>query len=60
MIVRCLMEQHNLEENQSTSIVYSPFIQEKLDADINWAQHMGASYWADEIAAHCFGEQNTN
>ena len=48
-IARVLQVEYNLGFNEAMEFVYSEEIQEKIDRDIEWAQHMGSEFWANEI-----------
>lgn len=48
-IVRKLVENYDVSIEKATSLVSSPKVSDKIDIDIEWAQHMGADFWATEI-----------
>ncbi|MBM7605363.1 hypothetical protein JOC75_003386 [Metabacillus crassostreae] len=48
-IARVLQVEYHLGFNEAMELVYSEEIQEKIDNDIEWAQHMGSEFWANEI-----------
>ncbi|WHY34221.1 hypothetical protein QNH44_24990 [Cytobacillus firmus] len=48
-IARTLQAEYGLDFEQSMHLVYSQEIEEKINSDIEWAQHMGSEFWAKEI-----------
>lgn len=56
-IARILQAEYHLDFNESMEVVYSEEIQKKIDSDMEWAQHMGAEFWASEIYANYIKNQ---
>ncbi|OJD42822.1 hypothetical protein BAU23_20710 [Bacillus nitratireducens] len=48
-IARVLEEEYGVSSSEAIHVVYLPEVQEKIDSDIEWAQHMGSEFWAQEI-----------
>ncbi|WP_226670525.1 hypothetical protein [Metabacillus litoralis] len=48
-IARVLQLKYHLGFNEAMEFVYSREVQEKIYRDIEWAQHMGSEFWANEI-----------
>lgn len=51
-IVSALSERFNVPVPLASDIVFSRYIQEKIDDDMDWSQHMGVDFWAKEIYRH--------
>lgn len=48
-IARVLQVEYDLNFERAMELVYSKEIEEKINNDIEWAQHMGSEFWAKEI-----------
>jgi hypothetical protein len=48
-IVRILESEYSVSNSDAVNYVFHPEISERINMDIEWAQHMGARYWADLI-----------
>lgn len=56
-IARILQAEYGLDFEQSMQLVYSREIEEKINSDIEWAQHMGSEFWAKEIYDNFFAKK---
>lgn len=45
-IIKCLINDYKISDNDAINLVYHPNIKKLIDEDINWAQHMGVEFWA--------------
>jgi hypothetical protein len=48
-IVRILESEYSVSNSDAVNYVFHPEISDRINKDIEWAQHMGARYWADLI-----------
>ena len=51
-IVSNLVKVHKVDEETARKYVFSSQVQERIHSDMEWAQHMGSQFWAEEIAEY--------
>ncbi|MFB7304075.1 hypothetical protein [Heyndrickxia sporothermodurans] len=51
-IVKELAESFDFPLSDAFKVVFSDAVQKKIDRDIEWSQHMGTTFWAEEINKH--------
>jgi uncharacterized protein YehS (DUF1456 family) len=48
-IAEILESHYGVKFNQALQLTHLPEVEDKINNDIIWAQHMGAAFWAGEI-----------
>lgn len=51
-IVHTLINEYSISFADAAYYAYHPEVSDKINDDIEWAQHMGARYWAELIFDH--------
>lgn len=51
-IAQVLVDEYPLSVAEARDYVFHPEISKRIESDIEWAQHMGAHYWAKFIYEH--------
>ncbi|WP_157805499.1 hypothetical protein [Bacillus sp. mrc49] len=51
-IAKELAETFDVPLSDAFKVIFSNSVQAKIDRDIEWSQHMGISFWAEEINKH--------
>lgn len=51
-IAKELSDSFDIPLSEAFEVVFSSLVQSKIDKDIEWAQHMGTTFWAEEIFKH--------
>ncbi|MGG2197855.1 hypothetical protein [Paenibacillus validus] len=54
-IVNFLVDEYEVSISEARDYVFHPEITDRIEKDIEWAQHMGAQYWAELIYENYFG-----
>lgn len=53
-IVKFLVDEYSASISEAREYVFHPEISGRIEQDIEWAQHMGARYWAELIFENYF------
>lgn len=53
-IVKILVDEYSVPAAEATKYVFHPEVSDQIEGDIEWAQHMGAQYWAELIHENYF------
>lgn len=48
-IAQVLVDEYSMSVSEARDYVFHPEISKRIEDDIEWAQHMGARYWAEFI-----------